>query len=255
MGWAPKTDEVIEASGGSYGRVAFVRNDRVQVEDPTADTIAALKHARGLGMPHTLTICNVATSAMVRETAMQFITRAGVEIGVASTKAFTTQLVALFLLTMVLAKRRGKLPAGFESWVMFSPTYFKVAFGAWVILALIDRDYRPRYSWVSASVVLFVSWMLIANRFGASAPGKAVVRERGFTADSVVGGATVSLSVDSRSAGPGRVTRGAMTFGPVATGDEPAAGPGPPPWSGANPRGGPGGPRSGCSPSRSPSEP
>jgi glucosamine--fructose-6-phosphate aminotransferase (isomerizing) len=57
----------------------------------TADTLAALKHARSLGMPHTLTLCNVATSAMVRECALHFITRAGVEIGVASTKAFTTQ--------------------------------------------------------------------------------------------------------------------------------------------------------------------
>ena len=77
----------------------------------TADTIAALKHARSLGMERTLTICNVATSAMVRECKLAFITRAGVEIGVASTKAFTTQLVALFLLTLVLAKFRGKLPA------------------------------------------------------------------------------------------------------------------------------------------------
>ncbi|MFN7723700.1 MAG: glutamine--fructose-6-phosphate transaminase (isomerizing) [Rubrivivax sp.] len=77
----------------------------------TADTLAALKHARGLGMTRTLTICNVATSAMVRECELAFITRAGVEIGVASTKAFTTQLVALFLLTLVLAKQRGKLPA------------------------------------------------------------------------------------------------------------------------------------------------
>jgi glucosamine--fructose-6-phosphate aminotransferase (isomerizing) len=76
----------------------------------TADTIAALKHARAQGMERTLTICNVATSAMVRECKLSFITRAGVEIGVASTKAFTTQLVALFLLTLVLAKFRGKLP-------------------------------------------------------------------------------------------------------------------------------------------------
>jgi glutamine---fructose-6-phosphate transaminase (isomerizing) len=75
----------------------------------TADTIAALKHARGLGMDHTLTICNVATSAMVRECKLNFLTHAGVEIGVASTKAFTTQLVALFLLTLTLAQRRGKL--------------------------------------------------------------------------------------------------------------------------------------------------
>jgi glucosamine--fructose-6-phosphate aminotransferase (isomerizing) len=75
----------------------------------TADTLAALKHARGLGMRHTLTVCNVATSAMVRECALNFITRAGVEIGVASTKAFTTQLVGLYLLTLSLAQVRGRL--------------------------------------------------------------------------------------------------------------------------------------------------
>ncbi|WP_019561708.1 glutamine--fructose-6-phosphate transaminase (isomerizing) [Caldimonas manganoxidans] len=75
----------------------------------TADTLAALKHARALGMPHTLTVCNVATSAMVRECKLAYITRAGVEIGVASTKAFTTQLVGLFLLTLALAQVRGRL--------------------------------------------------------------------------------------------------------------------------------------------------
>jgi glutamine---fructose-6-phosphate transaminase (isomerizing) len=75
----------------------------------TADTIAALKHARSLGMEHTLTICNVATSAMVRECKLAYITRAGVEIGVASTKAFTTQLAALYLLTLALAQSRGRL--------------------------------------------------------------------------------------------------------------------------------------------------
>ena len=75
----------------------------------TADTIAALKHARGLGMEQTLTICNVGTSAMVRECKLAYVTRAGVEIGVASTKAFTTQLAALFLLTLTLAKLRGHL--------------------------------------------------------------------------------------------------------------------------------------------------
>ncbi len=75
----------------------------------TADTLAALKHARELGMTKTLTICNVATSAMVRESQLRFITRAGVEIGVASTKAFTTQLTALFLLTLSLAKVKGRL--------------------------------------------------------------------------------------------------------------------------------------------------
>ncbi|MCL6486553.1 MAG: glutamine--fructose-6-phosphate transaminase (isomerizing) [Janthinobacterium lividum] len=75
----------------------------------TADTLAALKHARSLGMLHTLTICNVATSAMVRECALAYITRAGVEVGVASTKAFTTQLAGLFLLTLCLAQVNGRL--------------------------------------------------------------------------------------------------------------------------------------------------
>ena len=75
----------------------------------TADTLAALRHAQGLGMRHTLTICNVATSAMVRECSLAYITRAGVEIGVASTKAFTTQLAGLFLLTLALAQARGRL--------------------------------------------------------------------------------------------------------------------------------------------------
>ena len=75
----------------------------------TADTIAALKHARELGMEHTLTVCNVGTSAMVRECKLHYLTRAGVEIGVASTKAFTTQLAGLFLLTLALAQVRGRL--------------------------------------------------------------------------------------------------------------------------------------------------
>ena len=75
----------------------------------TADTMAALKHARKLGHKHTLAVCNVATSSMVRETELAYLTRAGAEIGVASTKAFTTQLTALFLLALTLAKTRGRL--------------------------------------------------------------------------------------------------------------------------------------------------
>jgi glutamine---fructose-6-phosphate transaminase (isomerizing) len=75
----------------------------------TADTLAALKHARSLGMTTTLTVCNVATSAMVRECKFAYLTRAGVEVGVASTKAFTTQLVGLYLLTLALAQSRGRL--------------------------------------------------------------------------------------------------------------------------------------------------
>ena len=75
----------------------------------TADTLAALKHARSLGQKKTLAICNVASSAMMRETRLKYLTRAGVEIGVASTKAFPTQLVALFLLALTLAKLGRKL--------------------------------------------------------------------------------------------------------------------------------------------------
>jgi glucosamine--fructose-6-phosphate aminotransferase (isomerizing) len=75
----------------------------------TADTLAALRHAQSLGMAHTLTICNVSTSAMVRECKHAYVTRAGAEIGVASTKAFTTQLAGLFLLTLALAQTKGRL--------------------------------------------------------------------------------------------------------------------------------------------------
>jgi glucosamine--fructose-6-phosphate aminotransferase (isomerizing) len=81
----------------------------------TADTMAALQYAKQLGHKHTLAICNVATSAMVRETELSYLTRAGVEIGVASTKAFTTQLAALYLLTLTLAKLRGRLNAEQEA--------------------------------------------------------------------------------------------------------------------------------------------
>ena len=81
----------------------------------TADTLAALRHAQSLGMHHTLTICNVATSAMVRECKLAYITRAGVEIGVASTKAFTTQLAGLFLLTLALAQANNRLSAADEA--------------------------------------------------------------------------------------------------------------------------------------------
>lgn len=75
----------------------------------TADTIAALKFAKKQGMTKTLAICNVAQSALVRECELHYITRAGMEIGVASTKAFTTQLVSLYLLSLVFAKLRGRL--------------------------------------------------------------------------------------------------------------------------------------------------
>jgi glucosamine--fructose-6-phosphate aminotransferase (isomerizing) len=75
----------------------------------TADTLAALKHAQALGHRDTLAICNVDGSSIVRQTALAYLTRAGTEIGVASTKAFTTQLTGLFLLALTLAKLRGRL--------------------------------------------------------------------------------------------------------------------------------------------------
>ena len=81
----------------------------------TADTLAALRHAKSLGQMKTLAICNVPESAIVRECALRFITRAGPEIGVASTKAFTTQLAALFLLTLVMAKVRTRLSQAQEA--------------------------------------------------------------------------------------------------------------------------------------------
>ncbi|HUW51676.1 MAG TPA: glutamine--fructose-6-phosphate transaminase (isomerizing) [Sulfuricella sp.] len=80
----------------------------------TADTVAALKHAKANGHVYSLSICNVPESALVRESGLRFLTRAGPEIGVASTKAFTTQLAALFLLVLVLGKLRGRINAAQE---------------------------------------------------------------------------------------------------------------------------------------------
>ncbi|MEN9316512.1 MAG: Glucosamine--fructose-6-phosphate aminotransferase, partial [Pseudomonadota bacterium] len=81
----------------------------------TADTLAALQHAKAQGLTDTLTICNVPESALIRASTLRFLTRAGPEIGVASTKAFTTQLASLFVLTLVLAKQRGRLDASREA--------------------------------------------------------------------------------------------------------------------------------------------
>ncbi|MGB6100370.1 MAG: glutamine--fructose-6-phosphate transaminase (isomerizing), partial [Comamonas sp.] len=100
----------------------------------TADTLAALRHAQGLGMRHTLTICNVATSAMVRECELAYVTRAGVEIGVASTKAFTTQLAGLFLLTLALAQGKGRITPEQEAAHLTAMRHLPVALQA--VLAL-----------------------------------------------------------------------------------------------------------------------
>jgi glucosamine--fructose-6-phosphate aminotransferase (isomerizing) len=99
---------------------------RISVHDPeqlvvaisqsgeTADTLAAVRYAKERGQKMTLAICNVAESAIVRECALRFLTRAGPEIGVASTKAFTTQLAALALLTLALSKQQGRLSVADE---------------------------------------------------------------------------------------------------------------------------------------------
>jgi len=73
----------------------------------TADTLSALRESRSIGFKHSLSICNVDESSLVRESELSLLTRAGQEIGVASTKAFTTQLVAMILLTIVMGRHRG----------------------------------------------------------------------------------------------------------------------------------------------------
>ena len=100
----------------------------------TADTLAALRHAKSLGHRFTLAICNVASSAMVRETDWHFLTKAGAEIGVASTKAFTTQLLALYLLAVSVAKRAGKLTADKEKEILRQLRHLPKALNA--VLAL-----------------------------------------------------------------------------------------------------------------------
>jgi glucosamine--fructose-6-phosphate aminotransferase (isomerizing) len=81
----------------------------------TADTLAALRNAKELGFLASLAICNVGISSLVRESDLTLLTQAGPEIGVASTKAFTTQLVALMLLTLSLGQVKGSLGAGVEA--------------------------------------------------------------------------------------------------------------------------------------------
>ena len=81
----------------------------------TLDTIEALKHAKKMGHKKTLAICNVQESAIARASKLTFYTRAGIEIGVASTKAFTTQLVSLFILTITLAKNKKLITRKLET--------------------------------------------------------------------------------------------------------------------------------------------
>lgn len=113
----------------------------------TADTLSALRHARDdLGMNKTLTICNVSTSAMVRESRLAYITRAGVEIGVASTKAFTTQLVSLYLLSMTLAKLQGRLTTTEEEEALRRLRHIPTALGAVLALEPQVIDWAERFA-------------------------------------------------------------------------------------------------------------
>lgn len=120
----------------------------------TADTLSALKHARSLGMEHTLTICNVASSAMVRECQLHYITHAGVEIGVASTKAFTTQLVGLFILTLSLAKTKGRLRAKEEDAYLKELRHLPLAVSATLALEPLVMAWADRF--VSKENALFL---------------------------------------------------------------------------------------------------
>ncbi len=112
----------------------------------TADTLASVKHAKAQGMARTLALCNVPESAIVRECALRFLTRAGPEIGVASTKAFTTQLAALFLLAATLAKQQGRLAPGDEAEHLTALRHLPVAVQK--VLALEDdiRAWSQRFS-------------------------------------------------------------------------------------------------------------
>jgi len=101
----------VEVASEFRYRKPVVRNNSLIVtlsqSGETADTLAGLQEAKRLGFGHSLSICNVPESSLVRESDLVLLTRAGPEIGVASTKAFTTQLVALMLLVIILGRRNG----------------------------------------------------------------------------------------------------------------------------------------------------
>ncbi|MDR6180644.1 glucosamine--fructose-6-phosphate aminotransferase (isomerizing) [Pseudomonas sp. SORGH_AS 211] len=110
--------QVEVASEFRYRRVAVSPDTlfvTISQSGETADTLAALRMAKQSGYLSSLAICNVATSSLVRESQLSFLTQAGPEIGVASTKAFTTQLVSLLLLTLSLGRCQQRLDAGVEA--------------------------------------------------------------------------------------------------------------------------------------------
>jgi len=112
----------------------------------TADTLAALNHAKNIGHAYSLAICNVPESAIIRQSGLRLLTHAGPEIGVASTKAFTTQLAALFLLTLVLAKQRGKLSPERESQYLHELRHLPVAVQKVLALEPLIADMAQRFA-------------------------------------------------------------------------------------------------------------
>ena len=120
----------------------------------TADTLAALAHAQGQGLTDTLAICNVPESSLIRAAKLRFLTRAGPEIGVASTKAFTTQLAALFLLTLCLAKAQGRLTADDEAQHLSALRHLPAALAA--VLAAEDQFKAWALEFTNKSHALFL---------------------------------------------------------------------------------------------------
>ncbi len=120
----------------------------------TADTIAALEHAKSQGLNQTLAICNVPESSLIRASALRFLTRAGPEIGVASTKAFTTQLAALFLLSLTLAKTRQRLSQAEEQAHLNALRHLPAALTAVLAAEPAFADWAKRF--VNKSHALFL---------------------------------------------------------------------------------------------------
>jgi len=112
----------------------------------TADTLSALEHARSLGYRSSLAVCNVATSAIMRKAELSFLTKAGPEIGVASTKAFTTQLVGLFLLAVTLARLRGRISDSDAASHLRAVRHLPQALGAVLALEPTIVDWAQRFA-------------------------------------------------------------------------------------------------------------
>ena len=134
--------EVEYASEFRYRNPILSENDvviAISQSGETADTLAALGHAKQLGHAHSLAICNVPESAIPRASELVCYTRAGAEIGVASTKAFTTQLAGLFLLTLALAQAKGRLGEEQEKEHLRALRHLPLALGFQGALKLVPR--------------------------------------------------------------------------------------------------------------------